>query len=146
MIAQTIQLALAPVFVLVAIGNLLNLLSTRLGRVVDRSRHLLAIHAQTQGADHDMVVLEIRSLDKRIALIGRAILTLVMSGLTIGLVVTLLFVEELLHLDLQQAAAGAFIGSIGLLMWALTLFVRETRMASASLRIPESFLEWERKI
>lgn len=146
MIAQTIQLALAPVFVLVAIGNLLNLLSTRLGRVVDRSRHLLAIHAQTQGADHDMVVLEIRSLDKRIALIGRAILTLVMSGLTIGLVVTLLFVEELFHLDLQQVAAGAFIGSIGLLMWALTLFVRETRMASASLRIPESFLEWERKI
>ena len=35
MIAQTIQLALAPVFVLVAIGNLLNLLSSRLGRAAD---------------------------------------------------------------------------------------------------------------
>lgn len=40
MIAQTIQLALAPVFVLVALGNIMNLLSSRLGRVVDRSRSL----------------------------------------------------------------------------------------------------------
>ena len=30
-IAQTIQLALAPVFVLVAIGNIMNILTTRLG-------------------------------------------------------------------------------------------------------------------
>ena len=30
MIAQTIQLALAPVFVLVAIGNIMNILTTRL--------------------------------------------------------------------------------------------------------------------
>ena len=49
MIAQTIQLALAPVFVLVAIGNIMNILSTRLGRVVDRSRHLQERHAETAG-------------------------------------------------------------------------------------------------
>ena len=53
MIAQTIQLALAPVFVLVAIGNILNLLSSRLGRVVDRSRHLQERHMATEGPDHD---------------------------------------------------------------------------------------------
>ncbi len=146
MIAQTIQLALAPVFVLVAIGNILNLLSTRLGRIVDRSRHLITRYADTQGADHDEVVRQIRSLDYRITLIGNAIFTLVVSALTIGLVVALLFVEELFGLDLQKVAAGAFIFAIGLLMWALTLFVRETRAASASLRIPENFMEWERKL
>lgn len=146
MIAQTIQLALAPVFLLVAIGNLLNLLSTRLGRVVDRSRLLVERHAQTQGTDHDMVVLEIRSLDKRITLIGHAILLLVISGLLIGVVVVILFVEELARIDLQLLVAGIFMAAIGLLMWALTLFVRETRMASASLRIPESFLELERRL
>ena len=42
MIAHTIQLALAPVFVLVAIGNIMNILSTRLGRIVDRARKLQA--------------------------------------------------------------------------------------------------------
>ena len=146
MIAQTIQLALAPVFVLVAIGNILNLLSTRLGRIVDRSRHLITRYAETQGADHDEVVRQIRSLDHRITLIGNAIFTLVVSALTIGLVVALLFVEELFGLDLQKVAAGAFIFAIGLLMWALTLFVRETRAASASLRLPDNFMEWERKL
>ena len=69
MIAQTIQLALAPVFVLVAIGNILNLLSSRLGRVVDRSRHLQERHMATEGPDHDEVVAEIRMIDKRIRLI-----------------------------------------------------------------------------
>ncbi len=146
MIAHTIQLALAPVFVLVAIGNILNLLSTRMGRVVDRSRLLIERHAETQGADHDKVVRQIRTLDRRISLIGSAIFTLVVSALTIGMVVALLFLEELLDLDLQKIAATAFIFAIALLMWALTLFVRETRVASASLRIAEDFLEWDRKL
>lgn len=146
MIAQTIQLALAPVFVLVAIGNIMNILSTRLGRIVDRSRVLLDRHGATQGDDHDKVVVEIRSLDRRIVLIGRAILSLVLAGLVIGMVVALLFVEEFLHLDLQRIAAGAFILAIALLMWALLLFLRETRMASEILRIPAHYLEMERKL
>ena len=90
MIAQTIQLALAPVFVLVAIGNILNLLSSRLGRVVDRSRHLQGRHTATEGTEHDMVVAEIRLLDQRIRLITRAVLALVVSGLAIGTTVAVL--------------------------------------------------------
>jgi Protein of unknown function (DUF2721) len=146
MIAQTIQLALAPVFVLVAIGNIMNILSTRLGRIVDRSRFLIDRHAETQGSDHDHVVREMRSLDQRIVLVGRAILSLVLGGLVTGLVVALLFVEEFLGLDIQRIAAAAFILAIVLLMWALLLFLRETRLASASLRIPEHFMELERRL
>jgi len=145
-IAQTIQLALAPVFVLVAIGNIMNILSTRLGRVVDRSRVLQQMHGTTTGDEHDAVVREIRTVDRRIAMISRAILTLVLSGLTIGLCVALLFLEELLDVNLQQAAAAAFIVAIGLLMFALTLFMRETRHATAVLRIPRTYLEPERKL
>ena len=93
MIAQTIQLALAPVFVLVAIGNIMNILSTRLGRIVDRSRHLQERHGATSGVEHEMVVREIRAIDGRISLVGRAIALLVVSGLTIGTTVAILFVE-----------------------------------------------------
>ena len=146
MIAQTIQLALAPVFVLVAVGNLMGVLAARLARVVDRSRTLQARHGQTTGAEHDMVVREVRVVDRRIALIGRAILALVLSGLTIGLTVTLLFFQELAEVDLQQIAAGTFIAAIGMLMWALLLLLRETRLSSAALRIPEEFLERERTL
>jgi len=146
MIAQTIQLALAPVFVLVAIGNIMNILSTRLGRVVDRSRALQVLFAATSGVDHDKVVREIRTIDLRIALIGRALLLLVLSGLTIGLVVAILFIEEFAGANLQPVAAAAFLLAIGLMMWALWLFLKETREATAALRIPKSFLELERDL
>ncbi|MDD3797899.1 MAG: hypothetical protein PHE36_01835 [Novosphingobium sp.] len=52
----------------------------------------------------------------------------------------------MMHFDLQPATSAAFILAITLLMVALLLFLRETRMASASLRIPHTFLEWEREI
>ncbi|HTM96749.1 MAG TPA: DUF2721 domain-containing protein [Croceibacterium sp.] len=146
MIAQTIQLALAPVFVLVAIGNIMNILSTRLARVVDRSRHLQTQHGETEGMEHDALVREIRRVDARIHLIGRAILLLVISGLTIGLTVALLFLEEILQVDLQLAAAGFFLLAIALLMSALVLFLREIRVATSALRIPETYLELERRL
>lgn len=141
MIAQTIQLALAPVFVLVAIGNILNLLSSRLGRVVDRSRHLQERHIITQGPDHDEVVAEIRMIDERIKLITRAIKLMVISGLFIGTTVAVLFLEELVQLSLQRFAAGTFLTAIGLLMWALLLFLRETQISAQQLRIPRMYLE-----
>lgn len=146
MIAQTIQLALAPVFVLVAIGNIMNILSTRLGRIVDRSRQLQALHPETEGVEHDRIVREIRLVDRRIQLIGKAILRLVLSGLTIGFCVALLFVEELFDVNLQQLAGAAFFVAVLLLMSALWLFLRETREATAALRIPETYLELERKL
>ena len=145
-VAQTIQLALAPVFVLVAIGNIMNILSTRLGRVVDRSRVLQSLHASTTGAEHDAVVREIRTVDRRIAMIGRAILLLVLSGLAIGVCVVLLFLEEIAQVSLQHFAAAAFIVAIGLLMSALLLFMRETQHATAVLRIPRTYLELDRKL
>ena len=141
MIAQTIQLALAPVFVLVAIGNILNLLSSRLGRVVDRSRHLQERHMSTEGQDHNEVVAEIRMIDGRIKLITRAVRLMVISGLFIGTTVAVLFLEELVQLSLQRVAAGTFMTAIGLLMWALVLFLRETQIAAQQLRIPRMYLE-----
>ncbi len=141
MIAQTIQLALAPVFVLVAIGNILNILSNRLGRIVDRARHLQTRHGQTEGAEHDIVVREIRFADQRIKLIGQAIRLLVISGLSIGMTVAVLFLEEIVSMSLERVAAGFFIVSVGLLMWALTLFLRETQIAAAALRIPRDYLD-----
>ena len=141
MIAQTIQLALAPVFVLVAIGNILNLLSSRLGRVVDRSRHLQDRHVATEGPDHDEVVAEIRMIDQRIKLITRAIRVMVTCGLVIGATVAVLFLEELIGFSLQRVAAALFLLAVGLLMWALVLFLRETQISAQQLRIPRIYLE-----
>ncbi len=146
MISQTIQLALAPVFVLVALGNILNLLSTRMGRVVDRSRELQTRYPMTQGAEHDAIVREIRILDHRIILINRAIVLLILAGVCVGLTVLILFVAEMFGVNVHAMAAIVFIVSIGLLMWALLLVLRETQQSVAALRIPADYLELDRKL
>ncbi|GHD00340.1 DUF2721 domain-containing protein [Novosphingobium pokkalii] len=146
MIAQTIQLSLAPVFVLVAIGNIMNILTTRLGRIVDRSRHLQVLHAETTGAAHDAVVVEMRYVDRRIQLIGRALLLLVLSGLGIGVTVGSLFFSQMTGIaHLGDVTATTFFLSIALLMIALIYLLLETRMVASTLRLPPEFLELERK-
>jgi hypothetical protein len=146
MIAHTIQLSVAPVFLLVAMGNFLNLLSTRLSRVVDRWRVLQARYPQTEGVEHDAIVAEIRTADRRLMLVSRAIRLLVLAGLCIGMTVATLFVEEMLNYPLERVAAGMFLIAVALLMGGLTTFLVETRVASASLRIPIDYLERHREL
>jgi hypothetical protein len=146
MIAEIIQLSLTPAFVLVAIASILNFLTARLGRVVDRSRFLQDEHGKTSGTEHDIIVCEIRIVARRIELTNRAILLLVLSGLSTGGTVVVLFVAGLTEMDLNYLAAAAFILSIGLLVAGLLSFLLETREASAALRIPETYLELDRKI
>lgn len=144
MIAQTIQLALAPVFVLVALGQILNAISVRFARVIDRSRDLEQKYAETSGAEHDIIVLQIRAADERIKLLSSAIRAMVISGLAIGLTVALLFIEDVAGVIMYQFAAGVFLLAIAFLMWALWLFLRETQVATAMLRVPRALLELDK--
>lgn len=146
MIVQTIQLALTPVFVLVAIGNILNILSTRQGRVVDRARILQNRHGETQGPMHDMIVQELRLVDRRMGLITHAVRFMVLSGLAIGVTVAILFLSGLGGLDWHAAAAVTFLGAIVLLLIALMLFLNEIQVAAEALRIPRDYLELHRTI
>jgi hypothetical protein len=131
---------------LVAIGNIMNILSSRLARIVDRSRVLQQMHPETSGPEHDAVVREIRLVARRIHLIGRAFLLLVIAGLCVGVTVVLLFVEDLAGIDLKALVSIIFVASLALLIGALLLFLRETREATAALRIPETYLELERNL
>ncbi|MFC6435465.1 DUF2721 domain-containing protein [Novosphingobium resinovorum] len=146
MIVQTIQLALTPVFVLVAIGNILNILSTRLGRVVDRARILQERHGTTQGMEHDIVVSELRLVNRRMTLITQAVRFMVLSALAIGVTVAVLFLSGLGGMDWHAAAAVTFLAAIVLLLVALVLFLRETQVAADALRIPSDYLELHRHI
>lgn len=146
MIVQTIQLALTPVFVLVAIGNILNILSSRLGRVVDRARMLQERHPATDGPEHDMIVSELRLVHRRMTLITHAVRMMVLSGLSIGVTVAILFLSGLGGYDWHFAAAVTFLAAIVLLLVALVLFLRETQVAADALRIPTDYLELHRTI
>lgn len=143
-IAQTIQLSLSPVFMLAAIGALLNVLAGRLARVVDRGRQVELLHPRFQGLEHDRHVGELRSLDRRIRLINGALLLAVSSAVTTCLVVTLLFVAELARLQIGRAVAVAFILAMALLIAALISFMIEVRVATHALKIRPELLERDR--
>src|SRR3546814_11351885 len=65
-IAQTIQLSVTPVFLLVATGSLLNAIAGRLARVVDLYRVLLDRSADTARVEHDRVVPELCIAGRRL--------------------------------------------------------------------------------
>src|SRR3546814_3769422 len=80
-IAQTIQLAVAPVFLLAGIGAFLNVCAGRLGRVIDRARVVERVVLETVGEERKRMLREIRKLDRRIDFLNNAIFLSVASAI-----------------------------------------------------------------
>nr|WP_293882651.1 DUF2721 domain-containing protein [Sphingomonas sp.] len=144
-IAHTIQLAVAPVFLLAGIGGFINVIAGRLNRVVDRSRLIETLHPASSGDEHARHVWELRLLDRRIALASNAIFLCVASALAVCVVVTLLFVSELANLKYATSVSLLFVLAMILLAAGLVLFLIETRVAVHGIRIREDLLERDRR-
>lgn len=132
-VAQTIQLAIAPVFLLAAIGSILNVLSGRLARTVDRSRILQSRSADDEkGAARSAV--ELRALDTRVKLISDAVFLCVASAITVCVVVAVMFVARLVGFPLGDLIALLFIVAMLLLVAGLILFSIEVRVATRAIQ------------
>lgn len=143
-IAQTIQLSLAPVFLLAGIGAVLNVIAGRLARVVDRARALERLHPRSSGPEHDRHVWELRLLDRRMSVINAALFLCVTSAVAICTVVALLFVAELANLHIGTIVALIFILAMALLVAGLVMFMIEVRMSLRATHIRAELLERER--
>ena len=140
-IAHTIQLVMAPVFMVAGISGLLNLLAMRLNRVVDRSRALASDFTTPDHPDHDRQVWELRILDRRIRIVNWAILLCTTSAIAICLVVAALFIAALSDLNVGRWIALAFILAMLLLISGLACFLLEIRLALPTIRVPVELLE-----
>jgi hypothetical protein len=140
-IATTIQLAVAPVFLLAGIGGILGVLATRLSRAVDRSREVAQLHPHSTGIEHSQHVAELRVLDRRIWLANLANTLCALSALSVCLVIILLFVSQLAQLDLGRVIAVLFVVAMLLLSSGIIAFLAEIRVALESLRVREELLE-----
>lgn len=142
-IAHTIQLVMAPVFMVAGIAGLLNLLALRLNRIVDRARTLGNNFTAPDDPDHERQVWELRILDRRIRIVNRAILLCTASAIAICLVVAGLFIAALADLNVGRWIAVAFILSMALLITGLGAFLLEIRLALYTIRVPVELLEQE---
>lgn len=142
-IAHTIQLAVAPVFLLAGIAGFLNMLTGRLARIVDRARKITDGFTAADHPDHDRQVWELRILDRRIGFINSAIFLCTASAVAICLVVAGLFIAALGDFNAGRLMGFAFILAMALLVAGLCYFLVEIRIAIISLRVPVELLERE---
>jgi hypothetical protein len=135
-IAHLIQVALTPIFLISAIGVTLNVLTSRLARIVDRARAmeevLLSSSHLAHGRDLHAVL---RVLARRARYINSAITLITVSALLIALVVVMLFVNAFLRWNLSAFIACMFILSMLALAAALLWFLIEVRLATNTLQI-----------
>lgn len=143
-IAHTIQLALAPVFLLAGIAGILNMLAGRLARIVDRARILAReIVPPDDPARRDQAS-ELRMIDRRMAVVNWAIFFCTASALAVCVVVAGLFVAALGGFGFARTVAVVFVLAMLLLITALLLFLVEVRLARNAVRVAEELLEGTR--
>lgn len=144
-VISVLQTALTPAFLLVAVGSLLNVLTGRLSRIVDRSRDLQQLHGVTEGAAHQRVVSELRIIEKRMRVVGSSILFAVLSAITVCIMIALLFLMGLTKFSAPWIAVSVFMLSLALLATCLLQFVHEIRLATHAIHVPEEYLELPEK-
>lgn len=142
-LAQIIQLAVAPVFLLAGLGAFLNVCAGRLARIVDRARKLEPRIFESRGEEHDRLIREVRMLDRRIGVVNAAIFTTVLSALLISAVVILLFAAFLTGYRFGTAIALLFIAAMVCTGLGFAIFLHETRLGTRSVRIGSHILEHE---
>ena len=111
-VGEIVRNAVAPVFLLSGIGAFLNVCTSRLSRIVDRSREIEPRLLESRGAEHERWIGELKLLDRRMSLVSRAIFLSVLSAILVCIVVSLLFAASLTQRHYGTAIAWLFIASM----------------------------------
>jgi hypothetical protein len=140
-VAEIVRLALAPVFLLSGIGAFLNVLASRLSRIVDRSRDIEPMLLSSRGAEHDRWISDLKILDRRMSLINWATGLSVTSAILTCLVVILLFAANLIRTRLGTEIAWLFIASMLTIGAGFAAFLVETTIAARAVRVRSELLQ-----
>jgi hypothetical protein len=140
-VAEIVRVALAPVFLLSGIGAFLNVLASRLSRIVDRSRQIEPLLLSSRGAEHDRWIADLRILDRRMSMISWATGLSVTSAILTCLVVILLFAANLIRTHLGTEIAWLFMASMVAIGTAFAVFLVETTVAARAVRVRSELLQ-----
>lgn len=138
-VSHTIQLAIAPVFLLTGVGTNLMVLTSRLARIIDRSRVLEDRMESGQTSNSGWPREELISLYKRTHLINRAITLSTTCALLVCITIAALFVGDSLALALSKLIASLFILAMLALIGSFIYLLREIFVAVRSVSSRTSF-------
>jgi hypothetical protein len=138
-IAYFIQLSVAPVFLLTGVGAMINVLTSRLGRIIDRGRVLEQHYeAASGGIARSRLHESLRLLSRRARLVGWAISLCTTCSLLVSVSIVMLFVEALTDSYVRGVVPVLFILAMIAFIAGLLSFLREIYLATAALRIGPS--------
>jgi Protein of unknown function (DUF2721) len=140
-IAHTIELAVAPVFLLAGIGGILNVVASRLARVVNRVRSLELDIPNANEEVQRQEIQELAVLDSRIRLCQLSIALCTTSALLISLVVIVLFVAALVTMNFAIVVPLLFIAAMVCLTLGLLLFLAEVTVSTRWVRVSETYVK-----
>ena len=133
-IAGVIQLAVAPVFLLTAIGTVIAALNVRLGRAVDRRRDLEGRLPAMPADELPSATQELQVIGRRIRFVYLAILSAVTSTLFVCLLIAGAFLGAFIQADLSYTIGAMFVFAMLALIACLLLFLREIFLAVSTPR------------
>lgn len=137
-VVEIIQLALTPVFLLVGIGTMLNVVTGRVARVIDRARWF-----ENEITHHNMQLTEqndkeLDSLRRRLKMANWSINFLTAAAVIVCLDIILLMVSGIVSFALDKVLTVMFMSSIFFITGGLVAFLMEVSVATATLKIPKN--------
>ena len=137
-IAEMLQLVTAPAFLIAGIGTLINVLTARLSRVVDRARDEFDEEEDpTREPNPQRIEFDRRMRDTlalRARLINRSMALATFSAILVCVLIAALFFDALTEIDLSLVIGLLFIATVFTLAGSLIVFIREVFVATAMLR------------
>ena len=133
-VANAIQLAVAPVFLLTGIGAILTVMAHRLARIVDRFRALVSSGDESQAKKNK----EMEVLSRRSRWVHWAISLSTTAALLICMVIASLFIGTELRLDSSRVVSLLFIMAMLALICGLLCFLREIHLATGIIEKSEN--------
>ena len=139
-IAQAIQFALAPAFLLVGVGSLLNVVTARLSRVIDRARWLENDVPDAEGDTQVRELKELAILDRRMKLAHWAIDLCTVAAVLVSFVIVVLFASSLITMDVTLPVSLMFIAAMLCLSLGLVFFLIEVTVATNTVLVRDEFV------
>ncbi|SMF61483.1 DUF2721 domain-containing protein [Allosphingosinicella indica] len=140
-IVRIIQLAIAPVFLLVGTASLLNVMVARLARIVDRVRSLER-HLSEGCSDEERrrELGELAILSRRMTICQNAIAACTLSAVLVCVTVIVLFLASIMTLNFTVPVALLFIAVMIALTVGLLLFFVEVSISARAVRVREDYI------
>lgn len=131
-----LQIAVGPVILISGVGLLLLSMTSRFGRVIDRSRQMASVLRSASGADRERALAQVRILMTRARVVRRAIVLATLSVLFAAVLVITLFIAEIVAWSGGAGTAAIlFVLCLACLIGSLASFLQDINMSLAALKL-----------